>query len=290
MTWQPVTYDPELNHIYVSTGNPQPVIAHKNRTGDNLYTGAFVALNADTGKMAWYFQSSPHDTHDWDSTQTPVVFDGVIDGKPRKLIAQAARNGHFFVHRSDDRQGDHLDRVREDELVVRLRREGSTDSRIRRRNRRSTARSSRRIRAARPTGRRRASARRRASSTSAPSRAFSIFYLYDIGDNPMGWGGTDRGGYSESMIQAIDYKTGKVRWTHQWESNIRSGLLSTAGQPAVRRRTVAGHRRAERDDRRRAVARAPQRRRQQRTDHLRDGRPPVPHRRRRRHALGVRDE
>ncbi len=97
MTWQPVTYDPELNHIYVSTGNPQPVIAHKNRKGDNLYTGAFVALNADTGKMAWYFQSSPHDTHDWDSTQTPVVFDGVIDGKPRKLIAQAARNGHFFV-------------------------------------------------------------------------------------------------------------------------------------------------------------------------------------------------
>ena len=45
----------------------------------------------------------------------------------------------------------------------------------------------------------------------------------------MGWGGTDRGGYSESMIQAIDYKTGKVRWTHKWESNIRSGLLSTAG-------------------------------------------------------------
>ena len=61
------------------------------------------------------------------------------------------------------------------------------------------------------------------------SRAFSIFYLYDIGDNPMGWGGTDRGGYSESMIQAIDYKTGKVRWSHKWENNIRSGLLSTAG-------------------------------------------------------------
>jgi alcohol dehydrogenase (cytochrome c) len=56
-----------------------------------------------------------------------------------------------------------------------------------------------------------------------------MFYIYDTSDNPMGWGGTDRGGYSESMIQAIDYKTGKVRWSHLWEGPARSGLLSTAG-------------------------------------------------------------
>jgi alcohol dehydrogenase (cytochrome c) len=56
-----------------------------------------------------------------------------------------------------------------------------------------------------------------------------VYYIYDPGDNPQGWGGTDRGGYSESMIQAIDYKTGKVRWSHKWEGNARSGLLSTAG-------------------------------------------------------------
>ena len=56
-----------------------------------------MALNPDTGKMAWYFQPSPHDTHDWDAMQTPVLFDGVIDGKPRKLLAQASRNGYFFV-------------------------------------------------------------------------------------------------------------------------------------------------------------------------------------------------
>jgi alcohol dehydrogenase (cytochrome c) len=61
------------------------------------------------------------------------------------------------------------------------------------------------------------------------ARAFSIYYIYDPSDNPMGWGGTDRGGYAESMIQAIDYKTGKIRWTHAWEGNARSGLLSTAG-------------------------------------------------------------
>ena len=53
--------------------------------------------NLDTGKMAWYFQASPHDTHDWDNVETPVLFDAEIDGKPRKLLAQAARNGYFFV-------------------------------------------------------------------------------------------------------------------------------------------------------------------------------------------------
>src|SRR5206468_1918846 len=97
MTWQPVTYDPELNMIYVTTGNPQPVIAFKNRPGSNAYTGSIVALSADTGKFIWGFQSSPHDTHDWDSTETAVSIDDVVNGQPRKLIAQAARNGHFFV-------------------------------------------------------------------------------------------------------------------------------------------------------------------------------------------------
>ena len=97
MTWQPITYDPELNLIYVTTGNPQPVVAFKNREGANLYTASVVALDADTGKMAWYFQTSPHDTHDWDSTQPPVLFDGTFDGQPRKLLGIAARNGHFFV-------------------------------------------------------------------------------------------------------------------------------------------------------------------------------------------------
>src|ERR1019366_7581522 len=86
-----------LNLIYVTTGNPQPVIANANRKGDNLYTCSLVAVNADTGKMAWAFQTSPHDTHDWDSTQTAVLFDGDINGQPRKLVAQAARNGKFFV-------------------------------------------------------------------------------------------------------------------------------------------------------------------------------------------------
>src|SRR5206468_5019403 len=68
-----------------------------NREGANLFTASIVALNADTGKMVWYFQSSPNDTHDWDATQAPVLIDGTINGQPRKLLAQASRNGKFFV-------------------------------------------------------------------------------------------------------------------------------------------------------------------------------------------------
>ena len=94
MTWQPFTYDPEANLIYVPTGNPQPVIAWKNRPGANLFTASVVALNADTGKMAWYFQTSPHDTHDLDSTQAAVLFD--IPGRG-KYMAQANRAGRFVV-------------------------------------------------------------------------------------------------------------------------------------------------------------------------------------------------
>jgi alcohol dehydrogenase (cytochrome c) len=97
MTWLPGTYDPELNLMYWGTGNPNPVFAGQSRKGANLWTCSIVALNADTGKLVWHFQASPHDTHDWDDVETPVLFDGTIDGRPRKLLAQAARNGYFFV-------------------------------------------------------------------------------------------------------------------------------------------------------------------------------------------------
>ena len=77
MTWGSTTYDPELEMIYFGTGNPQPVIAHKGRMGDNLFTECIMALDINTGKRKWYFQSSPHDTHDWDANQTPVLIDAV---------------------------------------------------------------------------------------------------------------------------------------------------------------------------------------------------------------------
>ncbi len=99
--WQMPTYDPELKLLYVTTGQPNPVFDGTSRPGDNLYTSCIVALNADTGKMAWYFQTTPHDTHDWDATEVPVLIDDTIDGKstgrPRKLLAQANRNGYYFL-------------------------------------------------------------------------------------------------------------------------------------------------------------------------------------------------
>src|SRR5262245_51131769 len=97
MTWGSTTYDAELNLIFFGTGNPQPVVNGRRRQGDNRYPESIAALNPDTGKLAWYFQASPHDTHDWDATSTPVLIDGEIAGQPRKLLAQASRNGWFFV-------------------------------------------------------------------------------------------------------------------------------------------------------------------------------------------------
>jgi alcohol dehydrogenase (cytochrome c) len=106
MTWVPSTYDPDLNLLYFGTGNPQPVIAGQGREGSNLYTECIIALNPDTGKLQWYFQPSPHDTHDWDAVQTPVLFDGEVNDQPRKLLAQASRNGWFFV--LDRATGQHI--------------------------------------------------------------------------------------------------------------------------------------------------------------------------------------
>jgi len=96
-TWGTGSYDPELNLLYWGTGNPAPDYNGANREGDNLYTDSVVALDADTGKMKWYFQFTPHDTHDWDSIQVPVLFDETVNGKPRKLLALANRNGFYYV-------------------------------------------------------------------------------------------------------------------------------------------------------------------------------------------------
>ena len=96
-TWMTGTYDADLNLLYWGTGNPHPVLAGKVRPGANLYTCSIVAIQADTGKLVWYFQTSPHDTQDRDANETPVLFDAPFQGKARKLLAQASRNGYFFV-------------------------------------------------------------------------------------------------------------------------------------------------------------------------------------------------
>ena len=95
--WNTGTYDPELNLMFVGTGNPTPVLNGAARPGDNPWTCSIVALNPDTGKLAWGFQVSPHDTHDWDAAEVPVLVDGGFNGQPRKMLLQASRNGYFFV-------------------------------------------------------------------------------------------------------------------------------------------------------------------------------------------------
>jgi alcohol dehydrogenase (cytochrome c) len=95
--WVTGSYDPELNTLYWGTGNPGPQMYGANRLGDNLYSDSLVALDPDTGKLKWYFQFTPHDVHDWDSTHTPILLDETIAGQPRKLVAVANRNGFFYV-------------------------------------------------------------------------------------------------------------------------------------------------------------------------------------------------
>lgn len=96
-TWLSGTFDPELNTLYWTTGNPWPDFAGAPRKGDNLYTCSLIALDPDTGKMKWYFQFTPHDTHDWDAQSWPVLIDIPWQGKMRKVVLHANRNGFFYV-------------------------------------------------------------------------------------------------------------------------------------------------------------------------------------------------
>jgi alcohol dehydrogenase (cytochrome c) len=96
-TWLTGSYDPELNLLYWPTGNPSPDYNGDVRPGDNLYTCSLLALDPATGKIKWHFQYTPHDVHDWDSNEIPVLFDAVIDGRERKLVALANRNAFYYL-------------------------------------------------------------------------------------------------------------------------------------------------------------------------------------------------
>ena len=108
-TWVTGTYDPELNLVYWGTGNPGPDMDGDVRPGDNLYTCSVVALDADTGKLRWHFQFTPHDVHDWDAVADPVLVDLTVKGKKTKTLIQANRNGYYYA----------LDRTNGDFLLAR---------------------------------------------------------------------------------------------------------------------------------------------------------------------------
>lgn len=96
-TWLNGTYDPQLNLLYWTTGNPWPDFYGGSRHGDNLYSDSLLALDADSGRLKWYFQFTPHDTRDWDAQAWPVLLDVAYQGRPRKILVHPNRNGYFYV-------------------------------------------------------------------------------------------------------------------------------------------------------------------------------------------------
>ena len=231
MTWLAPTYDPELNLLYLPTGNPNPVFAPQSRKGDNLYTCALVALDPDTGKMAWFFQTSPHDTHDWDSAQVPVLIDGQIDGRPRKLVAQAARNGYYFlIDRTNGRSISTVPYVDFMNWSLGVNAKGQPIN--------NPAKDAKVDGVLVSPG----------SATNWPppsfspktgllyvgtSQSYGMQYLTDTDERPEGYGGgavgAGGGGGREAYLKAIDYRTGKVRWRHALSEGGAMGLLTTAG-------------------------------------------------------------
>jgi len=198
-----------------------------------------VAVNVDTGKMAWYYQTSPHDTHDWDSAQTPVMVDADFNGKPRKLLLTASRNGYFFT----------LDRVTGEHLVT-----GKFSD---------TVNWAKGLNADGQPVRNPAKdydiggalvSPNNGGATNWPPPAYSpdtgLFYVpssdnysmyYLTETDPrgaMGLGGKDEVGVATlgSYLTAIDYQTGKVAWQHKYPAigsgggGGGNGLLTTAGK------------------------------------------------------------
>jgi len=95
--WLTGSFDPALNLLYWTVGNPGPQIDRSGRAGDNLFSDSVVALNPDTGARVWHYQFTPNDGHDWDSAQDVILVDRVWHGQPRKLLLHADRNGMFYV-------------------------------------------------------------------------------------------------------------------------------------------------------------------------------------------------
>ncbi|HEY3837577.1 MAG TPA: acido-empty-quinoprotein group A [Bryobacteraceae bacterium] len=233
-TWIPGAYDPETNLYVIGTGNPTPAYTTGKRgEGDNLFTCALVALNVDTGKMAWYYQTSPHDMHDYDSAQTPVFTDAMFNGKMRKLVLTAARNGYFFV----------LDRTTGERLVST--KYGSMTNWAKGVNKEGAPEHDP-IKDATVGGALVSPTSDGTVNWQPPAyspetglfyvpedNGFSLFYLTDLDPRgSMGLGGKEEVqiGTTGNYLSAIDYRTGKVVWRHRYYGNGGGGgLLATAG-------------------------------------------------------------
>ncbi len=238
MVWMPGSYDPET-HLYIfGTGNPSPAYTARVRgkNGDtNLFTCSVVAVNVDDGKMAWYYQTSPNDTHDWDSTQPPILVDGTFDGQPRKLVMQAARNGYFYV--LDRTTGRHLLTLKYSDAANWAAGVNARGQAFRNPEKDNTIAGS----LVSPDN---GGATNWFPASYDPQTGlfyvvqrdvYSMYYL-TLKDPRMlvGLGGSeqDEVGSLGSYLTAIDYRTGKLTWRYRFEGDgvgDVSGLLTTAG-------------------------------------------------------------
>ena len=229
--WVPGAYDPET-HLYIfGTGNPTPAYTPAGRgVGVGLFTCSLVAVNVDTGKMAWYYQTSPRDMHDWDSTQTPVIFDPRVNGRMRKLVSTGARNGYFFT--VDRTTGEHIASGKFSEAANWASGLDEGGRPILNPAKVATI----------------AGSIVSSSATNWPPPAYSpdtgLFYVpennslgirYLIDEDTrgsMGLGGTAGGGgvSTGASITAMDPLTAKIAWRHELPAGGASGMLTTAGR------------------------------------------------------------
>ncbi len=234
-TWIPGAYDPETKLYIFGTGNPTPAFTTGTRgPGDNLYTCALIAVNVDTGKMAWYYQTSPHDMHDYDSAQTPVLVDAMFKGKMRKLALTATRNGYYFT--LDRVTGEHLVTSKYGELTNWATGLNKTGGPKYDPEKDATVPGS--LVSPNSDGTINWEPPAYSPETGllyvAEHDTYSLFYLTDVDPRgSMGLGGKEEAevGTGGTFLTAIDYRTGKIAWRRPYYSGGGGGggLLTTAG-------------------------------------------------------------
>ncbi|MDQ3212860.1 MAG: acido-empty-quinoprotein group A [Acidobacteriota bacterium] len=224
--WMTGTYDPELNLVYVGTGNPTPVLNGEARPGDNRWTCSILALRPETGELVWGYQVSPHNTHDWDAAEVPVLVDGNFNGQRRKMLMQASRNGYFFV----------LDRTNGKNLLtspfatVNWAKDIDSEGRPVPDPDMEPARDGRLVAPNEGGG-----TNYRSPSFDPATGLFIVsaqdaygLYFYKKEHGDYGWAGANYGVLGKGSIRAIDYQTGKVRWDHPIGGEGSAGVLTTA--------------------------------------------------------------
>jgi alcohol dehydrogenase (cytochrome c) len=225
--WMTGTYDPELDLVFVGTGNPTPVLNGNVRPGDNRWTGSIVALDPDSGELAWGFQISPHDTHDWDAAEVPVLVDADFDGRERKLLLQASRNGYFTL----------LDRTSGESLLTRPFAKVNWAEGIDRNGQPIPNPDKEPARDGRLVSPDEGGATNYRSPSFDPATGLLIvsasdahsLYFFKPEHGDYGWAGADYGLRSVGTLRAIDYRTGEARWEHDLHGGAgTAGVLTTA--------------------------------------------------------------